>query len=254
MAETLERDADGEAAAVRCPSMAESGRTALITGGAGGLGADVVALFRERGWRVVVPWVAERELERLEGVSGDGLELVQADLTEPGDVARTVATATGQSGAPLRAVVNLVGGFAAGQPVAETPVEDFEAQFRLNLRPLYLVVQAALPPLAGAGGGAIVCISSRAGLEPFAGAAGYCASKAAVLTFARVVAAEGAEDGIRCNAVLPSMIDTPANRDAMPEAQHAKLVPPAEIARVVHFLCTDESAPTNGAAIPVYGL
>ena len=232
--------------------MAGPGRTALVTGGAGGLGADVVALFRERGWRVVVPWVAARELDRLEGVGGDGLELVEADLTDAEAVARVVGTASGDAAAPLRAVVNLVGGFAAGQPVAETPVEDFEAQFTLNLRPLYLVVQAALPKLAD-GGGAIVCISSRAGLEPFAGAAGYCASKAAVLTFAKVVAAEGAGDGVRCNAVLPSMIDTPANRDAMPEDQHAQLVPPAEIARVVHFLCTEESAPTTGAGIPVYG-
>ena len=218
-------------------------RTALITGGTGGLGRAVVAAFAADGWRVVVLDARPGELE--------GAEVVEADLTDAAAVARGVAAA--QDGPPLRAVVNLVGGFAADQPVADTPVETFEAQFTLNLRPTYLVTQAALPVLAAAGGGAIVCVSSRAALHPFAGAAGYCASKAAVITFVEVVAREGAADGIRCNAILPSMIDTPANREAMPPEQHAKLTPPAEIAGVIRFLCSDDSAPTTGAAIPVYG-
>jgi NAD(P)-dependent dehydrogenase (short-subunit alcohol dehydrogenase family) len=219
-------------------------RSALITGGTGGLGRAVVAAFAAGGWRVVVPDVAPVELE--------GAEVVAADLTDPNEAARVVETAAGHEAAPLRAVVNLVGGFAADQPVADTPVEVFEAQFRLNLRPTYLVTQAALPALVAAGGGAIVCMSSRSALHPFSGAAGYCASKAAVLTFVQVVAREHAADGVRCNAVLPSMIDTPANRAAMPPEQHAKLTPPGEIAAVIRFLCSDESAPTTGAAIPVY--
>jgi NAD(P)-dependent dehydrogenase (short-subunit alcohol dehydrogenase family) len=132
-------------------------------------------------------------------------------------------------------------------------VADFEAQFTRNLRPTYLVTQAALPALTAAGAGAIVCVSSRSALHPFAGAAGYCASKAAVITFAQVVAREHAADGIRCNAVLPQMIDTPANRAAMPPEEHAALTPPAEIAAVIRFLCSPDSAPTTGAAIPVYG-
>jgi NAD(P)-dependent dehydrogenase (short-subunit alcohol dehydrogenase family) len=220
-------------------------RTALITGGTGGLGRAVVAEFAAAGWRVVVLDMRTAEL--------DGAEVVQADLTDAADVARAVAVASGEGGAPLRAVVNLVGGFAAGQPVAETPVQVFEAQFTLNLRPTYLVTQAALPALIAAGGGAIVCVSSRSALHPFAGAAGYCASKAAVLTFAQVVAREHAADGVRCNAVLPQMIDTPANRAAMPPEQHGDLTPPGQIGAVIRFLCGDESAPTTGAAIPVYG-
>jgi NAD(P)-dependent dehydrogenase (short-subunit alcohol dehydrogenase family) len=220
-------------------------RTALITGGTGGLGRAVVAEFAAAGWRVVVLDMRAAELE--------AAEMVQADLTDPADVARAVAVAAGEPDAPLGAVVNLVGGFAAGQPVAETPVEVFEAQFALNVRPTYLVTQAALPALIAAGGGAIVCVSSRSALHPFAGAAGYCASKAAVLTFAQVVAREHAADGVRCNAVLPQMIDTPANRAAMPPEQHGALTPPGEIGGVIRFLCSDESAPTTGAAIPVYG-
>src|SRR5215203_5305539 len=221
------------------------GRTALITGGTGGLGRAVVRTFVADGWRVVVPDVAPAVLE--------GAEVVQADLTDAGEVAAAVARATADDAAPLRAVVNLVGGFAVDQFVATTPLSDFEAQFALNLRPTYLVTQAALPVLIDAGGGAIVCVSSRAALYPFAGAAGYCASKAAVIAFTQVVAREHSGDGIRCNAVLPSMIDTPANREAMPPEEHHKLTPPEEIAGVIAFLCSDASAPTTGAAIPVYG-
>jgi NAD(P)-dependent dehydrogenase (short-subunit alcohol dehydrogenase family) len=220
-------------------------RTVIVTGGTGGLGRAVVAAFAANDWRVVVLDMRPAELE--------GAEVVEANLTDEHEVARAVRSATGDAGAPLRAVANLVGGFAAEQPVASTPVEVFEAQFTLNLRPTYLVTQAALPALVDAGGGAIVCVSSRSALHPFAGAAGYCASKAAVIAFAQVVAREHAGDGVRCNAVLPQMIDTPANRAAMPPEEHGKLTPPEEIAAVIRFLCSDESAPTNGAAIPVYG-
>jgi NAD(P)-dependent dehydrogenase (short-subunit alcohol dehydrogenase family) len=219
-------------------------RTVIITGGSGGLGRAVVAEFVADGWRVVVFDLAVSELE--------GAEVVAVDLTDAEAVGRAVGAAAGD-GAPLRAVVNLVGGFEAAQPVADTPVEVFEAQFRLNLRPTYLVTQAALPRLAAAGGGAIVCVSSRSALHPFAGAAGYCASKAAVTTFAQVVAREHARDRVRCNAVMPSMIDTPANRASMPPDRHSSLTPPGDIAKVIRFLCTDDSRPTTGAAVPVYG-
>ncbi len=220
-------------------------RTALITGGTGGLGRAVVAAFVAAGWRVVVPDKAPAPLE--------GAEVVEADLGDLDAVARVVETAAGHESTPLRAVVNLVGGFAADQPVATTPVEGFEAQFALNLRPTYLVTQAALPALVAAGGGSIVCMSSRSALYPFAGAAGYCASKAAVIAFVQVVAREHAADGVRCNAVLPSMVDTPANRASMPAEQHARLTPPEQIASVIRFLCSDESVATTGATIPVYG-
>jgi NAD(P)-dependent dehydrogenase (short-subunit alcohol dehydrogenase family) len=226
-------------------------RSALITGGTGGLGTAVVERFLEDGWQVMVPWVAEEELERLPG--RDGLHLVHADLFDA-EAARAVVEAAAADGdAPLRAVVNLVGGFAAGPRVHETPIEDFEAQFRLNLRPTYLVTQVAIPALIDAGGGSVVCVSTRAALQPFSGAAGYAASKAAVLTFVKALAIEYRDDGVRANAILPSVIDTPANRASMPDADHSKWVQPQEIADVVAFLCSAQSTPISGAAIPVYG-
>ena len=132
-------------------------------------------------------------------------------------------------------------------------LREFETQFRLNLRPAYLVCAAAIPVLLEAGGGAIVCVSTRAALRPFPGAAGYIASKAAVLAFVDALATEYTQDGIRANAILPSVIDTPANRASMPDADHDKWVKPPEIARVVRFLCSDDAGVTSGAHIPVYG-
>src|SRR3954468_6380973 len=147
-------------------------RTAIGTGGTGGLGAAVTRRLLDDGWRVVVPWFAERELARVD--EHDRLELVQADLTAPASAANVVATA----GEGLRAVVNLVGGFAMGGRVHETPIEEFERQLRLNRGPAYLMSAAALPVLLSAGGGSIVCVSSRAAVSPFRGAAGYITAKA----------------------------------------------------------------------------
>jgi NAD(P)-dependent dehydrogenase (short-subunit alcohol dehydrogenase family) len=227
------------------------GDTAIVTGGTGGLGTAVVEAFLGEGRRVVVPWLDERERDRL--AARDGLELVQADLFDAAAVDAVVARAAGDPDAPLRAVVNLVGGFSEGGRVHETPVEEFERQFRLNLRPTYLVSAAALPHLIDAGGGAIVCVGTRAALRPFPGAAGYIASKRAVLAFVEALAVEYRDDGVRANAVLPSVIDTPGNRAASPDADFERWVKPQDIARVIRFLCSEDSAVTSGAAVPVYG-
>jgi NAD(P)-dependent dehydrogenase (short-subunit alcohol dehydrogenase family) len=197
-------------------------RNAFITGGGGGLGVAVVERFLTAGWNVAAPRRAE------------------VDLTDPEAVRRAVASA-----APLHAVVNLAGGFASGQPVADTAVEDFEAVLRLNLRTTYVVCHAAIPHLAE--DGAIVCTSSATAHQPFAGSAGYAASKAAVTALAKAIAKEGT----RCNVLVPSLIDTPANRESMPESQWAKLVPPERIAEVVLWLCSPESAAVNGVEVAV---
>jgi NAD(P)-dependent dehydrogenase (short-subunit alcohol dehydrogenase family) len=248
MVRTLGGAADGLGCATNVPDRTHS---ALVTGGTGGLGTAVVDAFLADGWRVVVPWIYESELERVS--DRDGLELVRADLFEHDEVARAVRAATAEAGAPLHAVVNLVGGFEAPGKVVDVPLERFERLFQLNLRPTYLVCQAAMPRLLEAGGGAIVCVSARAALHPFPGAAGYCASKAAVLAFAKALDAEYADAGVRVNAILPSQIDTPANREATAPEEREKLVPPQQIASVILHLCSEDSVATSGAAVPVYG-
>jgi len=218
----------------------------LITGATGGLGRSVAELFSADGWRVVAPTrsVAKEP-------SRPGVQFVQADVSDAAAVRRVVELAAGDTAAPLRALVNLVGGYAGGTRVHETPIEDFERQFTLNLRPTYLVTQAALPHLRD--GGSIVCVSSRAAVRPFAGAAGYVSAKAAVIAFAQAVAVEYRDEDVRCNAVLPSVIDTPSNRRAQPSADHSRWVSPNRIAAVIRFLCGEASGSISGAAIPIYG-
>jgi NAD(P)-dependent dehydrogenase (short-subunit alcohol dehydrogenase family) len=223
-------------------------RTVLVTGGTGGLGAATVSVFLADGWRVVAP-VRPGSAGRLP----EGAIAVEGDLGNAADVNAAIGVAAGQGDAPLRAVVNVAGGYAGGALVGDTPVDDFEAMLTRNLRPTYLVTSGALPHLVEAGGGSIVCVSSRAAVAPFAGAAGYVTSKAAVLAFAGAVAVEYRKQGVRCNTVLPSVIDTPANRRDQPDADHSRWVSPDEIARVILFLASDASGPTSGAQIPVYG-
>src|SRR3954468_3318071 len=177
-------------------------RTVIVTGGTGGLGAAVTHALLEDGWRVVVPWYAEQELARVR--EHERLDLVQADLTDPASAANGVETA----GDDLRSLVTSGAGFAMGGRVHETPVEEFEAQLRLNLRPTYLMCAAALPGLLRAGGGAIVCASTRAAWRPVAGGGAYMAGKAAVLAFVDALHEKYREDGIRANAIMPSTIDT----------------------------------------------
>jgi NAD(P)-dependent dehydrogenase (short-subunit alcohol dehydrogenase family) len=217
----------------------------LVAGGTGHLGQAVVRELLSSGYDVTATWVVPGERERLES---QPVELVQADLFDPAQVDAAVA-AVGE----LEAVVNLVGGYAEGPRVHETDPDDFDTIVRLNLRPGYLLARAAMPRLIERGGGSFVGVSARAALRPFRGAAAYIASKAAVLAFIQALDAEYKHDGIRCNAILPSVIDTPPNRDAQPDADYSKWVAPEEIARVVRFLVSDESESVSGAAVPVYG-
>jgi NAD(P)-dependent dehydrogenase (short-subunit alcohol dehydrogenase family) len=222
-------------------------RTAIITGGTGGLGATVTSRFLDDGWRVVVPWVSEAELERVQ--ERDGLELIQADLLDEDSVREVAALA----GADTRAVVNLVGGFHAGERIHETPLDALEKQLRLNLFTGWLVTSAALPAMLAAREGAIVCVAARAALQPFSGGAPYTIAKQAVLAFVDALDVEYSGDGIRANAIMPSVIDTPGNRAAQPDADPSDWVTPEQLASTISFLCSPGSVATSGAHVPVYG-
>jgi NAD(P)-dependent dehydrogenase (short-subunit alcohol dehydrogenase family) len=229
------------------------GEAALVAGGAGALGSAVVAELRGRGWDVTVldrhEHVGEPDTPPPGGSGTPGaLRYVQADLLDQQSAAAAVESVDG-----LKAVVNLVGGFAMGPKVGDSDLDEFEFMLRLNLFPAFNLARAAMPRLVGAGGGAFVCVSARAALEPFSGAAGYITAKAGILAFIRSLDAEYRCDGVRANAILPSVIDTPANRESMPNSDWSKWVPPEQIARVIASLCSDDFTPTSGAAVPVYG-
>jgi NAD(P)-dependent dehydrogenase (short-subunit alcohol dehydrogenase family) len=222
--------------------------TVLVAGGTGALGGAVVRELLEAGYRCTVTWVVDRERERAGAELGDAVALVEADLTDPAGAEQAVGSV-----GDLEAVVNLVGGYASTGLVHETDPAQFQRLIELNLVPGFNLARASMPRMMERGGGAYVGVSARAALRPFAGAAGYIAGKAAVLAFVQALDAEYRDHGIRCNAILPSVIDTPANRSSQPDADYSKWVEPAAIAKVVRFLVSEDSAPTSGAAVPVYG-
>lgn len=223
----------------------------LVTGGTGALGREVLAELVESGAGVVSTWHSESERDAVAADLGDKVGLVEADLFSDKGAEAAVKAATGAE--PLAALVNLVGGFAAGGRLHEEPLETLEKMLALNLMTAARVSRAALPKLLESGGGAIVCVGTRTALEPFSGGAAYSVSKAAVLGLVRALDAEYRDDDIRVNAVLPGVIDTPANRSSMPDADPGDWVPPEQIARVIRFLCSSDSAPISGAWVPVYG-
>ncbi|MFL5826018.1 MAG: SDR family oxidoreductase [Thermoleophilaceae bacterium] len=222
----------------------------LVAGGTGALGTAVVRELLDSGYPVTATWVVEAERDRVreELADRDALELVEADLLDPAVAEAVVAGVEG-----LGAVVNLVGGFAETGHVHETDPDDFDRLLALNLKPLFLLARASMPRLADAGGGSFVGVSARPALRPFAGAAAYVTAKAGVLAFIQALDVEWRARSVRANAVLPSVIDTPANRRNEPDADHSKWVAPSEIAKVIRFLVSDDSAVTSGASIPVYG-
>ncbi|MFL6114966.1 MAG: SDR family oxidoreductase [Catenulispora sp.] len=218
----------------------------LVAGGTGALGVAVVNELVATGHSVGATWILEKERERLEDV--EGVELIKADLFDPDQAAEAVATIS-----DVGAVVNLVGGYSESGRVHETDPEEFDRLMRLNLRPNILLAHAVIPRFLRRGGGAFVAVSARPALRPFPGAPAYIVSKAAVLSFVQTLDAEYRQDDIRANAVLPSVIDTPANRASQPDADYSKWVTPQAIAQVIRFLVDDESSAITGAAVPVYG-
>jgi NAD(P)-dependent dehydrogenase (short-subunit alcohol dehydrogenase family) len=217
----------------------------LVAGGTGFLGTAVVRELIRSGRDVVATWIVDEERERL---ASEPVELVEADLFDP-DAAEAAVAAVDD----LEAVVDLVGGFADGPKLHETDPKEFERLMRLNLAPAFLLARAAMPRLVERGGGAFVCVSARTALRPYPGGGAYSVAKASVLALVNALDVEYRKEGVRCNAILPSVIDTPANRDAQPDADHSKWVQPEEIAKVVRFLVSSDAAVTSGGAVPVYG-
>jgi NAD(P)-dependent dehydrogenase (short-subunit alcohol dehydrogenase family) len=232
-----------------------AGRTVLVAGGTGGLGRAVSLAFLAEDAAVAVTYRRQEEFDAVKaaaGASGSRLEGHRADVTDEAAVSSLIETVLARH-ERLDALVNSVGGYAGGTALWETEPRIFEQMLTLNLRVGYLLARAAAPVMRKQGHGAIVNVAARAAFDHAPGLAAYAASKAAAVAMIDSLAADLKGAGVRVNSILPSIIDTPANRSAMPAADFGAWPKPEEIARVILFLCSDEAAIIHGAAIPVYG-
>jgi NAD(P)-dependent dehydrogenase (short-subunit alcohol dehydrogenase family) len=230
-------------------------KVVLVAGGTGGLGAAVSRAFLDDGATVVVTYRRQDEYDALAAAAGGARSRLTGGVTDVTDEAATrrlVADIVARHGR-IDALVNTVGGYAGGSKLVDGDGTALERMLALNLRAGHALVRAVVPAMLERASGAIVNIAAKSGLDHPAGAAAYAASKAAAIALMASLAAELRGTGVRVNSVLPSIIDTPANRKAMPDADFAAWPKPEEIANVILFLCCAEAKVIHGASIPVYG-
>ncbi len=230
-----------------------TGRVALVTGGTGALGQAITATLLEAGAIVAIPYAVAEERAALEAQLAPDrrarLLAIAADVTDEAAVGKFVQAVRDRHGR-LDALVNAVGGFAGGDLVS-TPVAEWERMMKLNLTSAVIACRAVLPGMIAARGGRIVNIASRAVIPPQGGFIAYTVSKAAVITLTQALAQEVRPHRITVNAVLPSTMDTPGNRRAMPDADRSGWVSTADVAHVVAYLLSDRAAAVTGAAVTV---
>ena len=228
---------------------------AVVTGGTGGLGRALAPRLINRGFKLGVTYLIPEEAESFESEVNPDPEHVllrRTDASDPEALGAFIKDVAERFGG-LNSIVALVGGWAGGRDVEDTDDVRFERMIDLNLRSTFYAVRAALPHLREAGKGRIVTIASRAAVENPAGQAAFNIAKAGVIALTKSVANELRGTEITANTVLPSVIDTPATREAMPYGDYVDWPTPDEIAAVVEFVLLEESGVINGASIPVYG-
>jgi NAD(P)-dependent dehydrogenase (short-subunit alcohol dehydrogenase family) len=229
-----------------------SGKVAIVAGGTGGLGRAVSLAFLEEGAHVVVTYRAQTEWDSLRAIGGPNLSGRFVDVTNESEVVSFAQEIAAQYGR-IDALVNAVGGYAGGTKLWETDPQVLDRLLALNLRSGWTLARSVVPVMLQQGSGAIVNVASAAAFDHAAGAAAYAATKAAAVAMIDSLAADLKGSGVRANSILPNIIDTEANRKAMPGADFSKWPKPEDIARVILFLCSDGARLVHGAAVPVYG-
>lgn len=232
-----------------------SGKVVIVTGAVGALGSAVSQTFRQAGAKVAYVDRAGERMQRLAAQVAQDSEhnlVVCADLMAAGGAAQMANEVVDHFGG-IDVLVNTVGGYRAGKPLHETAEETWNLMLDLNARTVYNSCKAVIPHMVRARAGAIVSVGARPGLSGARNMAAYSVSKAAVLRMTESMAAELKEYGIRVNCILPGTIDTAANREDMPDADHSRWVKPESLAGVILFLCSELGRDISGAAVPVYG-
>jgi NAD(P)-dependent dehydrogenase (short-subunit alcohol dehydrogenase family) len=230
-------------------------RVVLITGATGALGSAVTREFAQTQARLALTGRSEQKLEHLmdeAGLPAERVFAVSADVTQAEGVQGLVEAIETHLGR-IDVLLNIAGGWRAGKPVGETSVKEWDYMLALNLHSAFLLSRAVVPSMLQAGWGRIVHVSSKTAVAPRAKSAGYAVSKMGLITLTEVIATEVKGSGVTANVILPSTIDTPANRASMPKADPDKWVPPQRIAATMRFLCSDAADSINGARILIYG-
>lgn len=230
-------------------------RVVLIGGATGGLGSAVAREFAKTGARLALTSTSAEALDGLAGelnLPDERVFVSTVDATDPESVEDLVLSIVERFD-DLHVLLNTIGGWGGGKTVSETPVDQWEWMLTLNLRSAFLLSRAVLPHTLESGWGRIVHTSSKTAVEPRSKEVGYAVAKMGVITLTEVIAAEVKGSGVTANAILPSIIDTPANRRMMSSADTSKWVPPEHIAAAMRFLCSDGAASINGDRISIYG-
>jgi NAD(P)-dependent dehydrogenase (short-subunit alcohol dehydrogenase family) len=228
-------------------------RTVIVTGAAGNLGRAVAAAFAERGANLVLVDLKEESLARAYGAAGGKRLFAPADLLDAAQ-AGSVAQRSVERFGRIDVLCNLAGGFRMGEPVHATPAATLDFLLDLNVRTMLAMSHAAVPRMLAAGGGKVVNVGAYSALRGAALMGAYVAAKSAVIRLTEAMAAELREGNINVNCVLPTIIDTPENRAAMPDADPSRWVAPADLAGVIAFLASAAARAVHGAAVPVTGL
>ncbi|HEY9675974.1 MAG TPA: 3-oxoacyl-ACP reductase FabG [Waterburya sp.] len=227
------------------------GKQVLLTGGTGGLGMGVTPALLAQGAQVTIPYIVESEVERLQGILSPTdfakVRFVSVDISNEQAVERLVDDME-----RVDILIHLVGGFSMGK-THEYSFEQWKRDFDLNLNTTFLLCKHSLRKMLQHDYGRIVTVGSRGAVQPGGQLAAYCASKAGVVALTQAIADETKGTNITANTVLPSIIDTPANRAAMGSTQADKWVKPESLAQVICFLASEAAKDMRGVAVPVYG-
>lgn len=230
-----------------------SGKVVVVTGAAGALGRAVFTHFADAGAKVVALDVSDAMLSSAFPERDERHGYYAVDLTDRRNCAQVLAEVINDFGA-VDVLCNIAGGFMMGEAVHETTDRTWDFLFDLNTRSIVNTASVCVPQMLIQGSGKIINIAARAATTGFAQMGAYTASKAAVMRLTEAMAAELREQQINVNSIMPGTIDTPRNREDMPDADHSRWVPPAQLASVIGFLASDAAVAVHGASIPVDGL
>jgi NAD(P)-dependent dehydrogenase (short-subunit alcohol dehydrogenase family) len=230
-----------------------SNRIVLVTGGTGALGRTITKAFIASNATVISSYIVDREVDQLETQIKSVVHLIRADIGKEEEAKKLVSSILDKYG-QIHILVNVVGGYIGGKSVAELDEKEWDLMMNMNLKSAFLISKNVIPQMIASKNGKIVHVSSRTGLKSTGYDSAYAASKSELIRLVESLSEEVKELNINVNCIMPSTIDTEANRIAMPNADHSKWMKPLDLANIVLFLCSEEGKAITGAAVPTYGL